>query len=137
MASLEGSCRWAGCTEQHRHPVTGAPPDYHYVIGITKEPRWREPSYRRRSKDPRQWWYRVREIAAALHVNVQTVQRYIRDGHLKATQAPAGVAAAAAKGRHSRSPWLIHGQDFEEFLRNQRKSYPVVHPGDGAEGSGR
>lgn len=113
MADLQGSCRWAGCTEQHLHPVTGVPPDYHFVVGCTKKPVWSEPSYRRRARDRRDWWYRVEEVAAACTVAPGTVRGWIKSGQLKAFRPSTPP-----------SPWLIRGRDLEDFVRSRGEAYP-------------
>lgn len=98
---------------QHLHPVTSVPPDYHYIgPGSEKLPRWSDPSYRRRANDPRDWWYRLEEIARTTGVCWQTVRRWIDRGGLRATRVPGGRV------------WLVKGRDLDEFLRTSDRVYP-------------
>lgn len=114
MAELEGTCRTAGCTEQHRHPITGATPDYHFVVGVTRKPVYKEPACLRRGKNHLEWWYRVADVARACDVLPEQVKRWIRAGRLKASRAvPSGS-----------SRWLVRGRDLEEFLRSTGRAYP-------------
>lgn len=114
MAELEGTCRTAGCTEQHRHPITGATPDYHFVVGIHRKPVYTDPSYRQRSKNHLEWWYRAKDVALACDVRPPQVVRWIKAGRLRATRA---VNAGSSR-------WLIRGSDLEEFLRSSGRAYP-------------
>lgn len=110
---LEGSCRFAGCKVQHLHPITGVPPDKHWQLPSGElRPQWTEPSFRRRGNDPRDWWYRLEEIARTTGVCWQTVRRWIAVGGLKATRAPGGRV------------WLVKGRDLDEFLRTTDRVYP-------------
>lgn len=112
-ASLEGTCQFAGCQVQHLHPVTGVPPDYHWRASDgTPLPRWREPSFRRRAIDPKDWWYRLGEIARTTGVSTQTVRRWIHVCGLKASRAPGGRIL------------LVKGHDLDEFLRGTKRVYP-------------
>ena len=114
---LEGTCRFAGCREQHRHKVTGVPPDYHWrTLDGTVLPRWSEPSYRRRAEDPRDWWYQINEIAKATGLHRDTVAAWIRAGHLPAFRAPGGKT------------WLVKGRDLDEFLRATNRVVPQSAP---------
>lgn len=112
---LEGPCRTAGCREQHRHPVTGALPDYHWVRdnGVPL-PRWIRKSWRKPGSDPKEWYYRTDEVARACGVAVETVRVWIRSGRLRAG-APPG----------QRRPLFVKGCDLEAFVRSRGEAYPM------------
>jgi len=106
---LVGTCATAGCKEQHLHPITGDPPDWHFVVGVTIEPRWRPNVYKRAPK-PGDRWYRPREIAAiAGGVDVETVRRWVRDHGLPASKRPGGRSL------------FIRGRDLEAWLQKQSR----------------
>lgn len=102
-------CALTQCKVAHHHPVTGAEPDYHYVVKGRWEPRWKNPL--KKSKDQRMWWFTVPEVAAKLGVKPTTVRKWIHDGKLVASQ------AAFASGSH----FFIRGSDLDEWMRNQTR----------------
>lgn len=98
--------------------MTGVPPDSHWRFGEgPPKPRWKEPSFRRRGVDPKEWWYRPSEIAAVTGVSIETVRRWIKRCALKATRAPGGGRVL-----------LIRGADLDEFLRTTNRVYPREEP---------
>lgn len=98
--------------------MTGVPPDYHWRASDgTPLPRWAEPSFRRRALDPRDWWYRIGEIARTCGVSTQTVRVWIHERGLSATRAPGGRI------------WLVKGYDLDEFLRASKRVYPKPEGG--------
>lgn len=110
---LEGTCRTAGCKEQHRHPITGVPPDYHWVRnGGEKCPRWRGSAYRKPGADSREWFYRTAEVATACGVTQSTVRTWFKKGLLKNSGQDGGY-------------YLVKGCDLEAFLRARRTPYPA------------
>ncbi len=103
----EGSpCAMDGCPEEHRHPITGEPPDYHWKGRGRHEPRWRNPY--KRAPDKQDWWYTASEIAKVLHLTVKTVRAMVSRGAL---------GAVRTQGGHIR----IKMRDFEAWYRNQGK----------------
>lgn len=99
---------------QHLHPVTGAPPDYHWTHNSGKQlPRWTAPNYRRYGNDPKQWWFRVDEVARTMGVVPGTIRFWIHRGELPAHRVPGGRL------------FLIKGADLDEFLRTSKRGFPT------------
>jgi hypothetical protein len=117
---LEGPCRTAGCKEQHRHPITGALPDYHWVRndGIP-QPRWIRQSFRRPGSDHREWFYKTDEVARSCNVSQETVRTWIRSGRLRSYPANTDPGAQGAGARY-----YVKGCDLEAFLRTRGQAYP-------------
>jgi len=105
-------CALQCCKKQHRHPLTGAEPDYHYRIGAVWEPRWKNPM--KRGEDTRSWWYTTVEIAARLGCRRETVVNFIKRGELRASQ----VGEPSASGRHQ---YYVNGGDFDDWMRGQTR----------------
>lgn len=107
-AHLNSACRLAGCSENHLHPITGDPPDYHWHHTNGKAyPRWRDPY--KGKPDPKDWYYRVAEIAEIARVTEWTVRRWIKECGLPARKAPGG-----------RTIFII-GREFEGWLQKNER----------------
>lgn len=113
-----GTCLYAHCKVQHLHPITGAPPDYHWTNNAGEQlPRWTAAGYRRYGNDPKQWWYRVDEVARTCGVQPDAVRFWIKRGDLPAKKTPGGGL------------YLIKGADLDDFLRTTKRGYPAPKKG--------
>lgn len=110
-----GSCATAGCKTQHLHPVTGEPPDYHFIIGGPYEPRprWKNPY--KGLPNPKDWWYSIAEVAKMIGRHPTTVREYVRQGLLQAYK------PTRTKGGH----WYIRGTAVDAFIRSQGSVAPL------------
>jgi hypothetical protein len=108
----DGHCKWTHCGEQHLHPITGQPPDYHFLRNGIHEPRWKNPY--KHGTDPMLWWYRPTEIARTCGVSMSTVRQWLSAGKLKYSQ-PSGP------GRNH--VILVQGKDLEDFLKVAGRAY--------------
>ena len=110
---LEGTCATSGCKEQHRHPVTGATPDYHWMGRGVPEPRWYDPL----KADPNDLWYTPTEVASVLGVHPKTVSRWIKSS---------GLPASRPGSRRI----YIRARELTDWLKNQRRIavVPAVTP---------
>lgn len=103
-------CRFDRCGEDHRHPITGAPPDYHYTFASgVMAPRWRNPF--KNAADKSDWLYSTKELALMCGVCLRTVQRWIWHRGLPVHRAP-GI----------RTRYMVKAKDFERWLKGQEKA---------------
>jgi excisionase family DNA binding protein len=110
-------CERDKCGGSHWHPITGAPPDSHYLSmrwqgdgtwSYCSEPRWHQ-VWKRGAKE--NWYYNPSEVARELGVQRQTVARWIKAGKIAAVTMPSG--------RH-----MIKAVDVTRFLRVTTKVAP-------------
>jgi len=111
---LNSACRLAGCKVNHLHPVTGAPPDYHWQACNPPQPRWRDPY--KGAPNPKDWYYRVAEIAKIAGVTEWSVRRWVKECGLPAHRPP-GTRIIR-----------ILGREFEEWLRKNERIALVPPP---------
>lgn len=84
MSELIGDCRLVPCKEQHLHPKTGEPPDYHWrAADGTYEPRWRR---KKPMLAPTEVLYSTKEATQILGCCEATIRNMMKDGRLKFTK---------------------------------------------------
>lgn len=103
-------CRRDGCGGAHYDPVTGSPPDYHFLTvdqqgNRTLHPRWR--NRWRKGEDRANWWYAMGELAVILGVHPQTIRQWLKEGR----------HGVKLKGTRITGQWRVRGADLEEFMR--------------------
>ena len=101
-------CALAGCKVAHFHPITGAPPDYHFILpGGEKAPRWWNPY--KGAPDPKDWWYSPQELAKVAGCSDSTITAACKRGDL-----PHGRISPGG-------PRRIKLRDFEAWYRAQAR----------------